>query len=143
MALLSVSVLTVGFMVITEDTAWFKKYFNHGGAVMGAQIRLDQMPLSENLLIDYQNKLLNDLSAYLKRRAEFNSAHRDWLIIIQQTKRRLLEYTVPAPYAQLHLTVVLALDNDYRAVYLSDENLLRQANLHWEKILSDYFWLNQ
>jgi hypothetical protein len=142
--------------LVVFSQAFFSLNFNHNfsdsGQVKGAAIKrvTAQTPVLPNVSAEkksaanlvYQQKIKSILENYFQQRAAFDRPHRNWLLLIDKTRRQLLALNVPVAYRSLHVRLITLLADEKQAVYRGQSTALRQVNRRWQKLLNDFFWLN-
>lgn len=139
MVLLIVVLLGVCWQVILEDTDLFNK--KDKGQVKGELVIIDTEKANQ-AVIKYQNELKEILTKHFTQRVEFDKPHQEWIFLVNNTKYKILTLAVPDEYQELQTQVIIALDEENKAVSQSSQSQLDKANSRWQKILEQYYWLN-
>ena len=90
----------------------------------------------------YQVALKKELGEYLSQRAGLENDPEKWLQLINDSQTKILGLGVPNEYKDLHLKVVTNLDLEEAGVRENDGDKKESANDVWDKILKQFFWLN-
>lgn len=141
--LLAVMVVSISFTVVVEDTNLFRQ---SSVAVKGdsvARASQDQDIAAARNIELYQNQVIKIIGGYFGQRLAFAEGNYDWLFLASDTRNRLIDLSVPYAYRPLHLSLLAALDLEKNAIVSSDEPAATTAAAAWERIFSEYYWLNK
>lgn len=128
---------------VANDEGWLKK--KTGGAVLGETASSGEQKNEEEnnqAVMAYQVALKKELGEYLSQRAGLENDPEKWLQLINDSQTKILGLGVPNEYKDLHLKVVTNLDLEEAGVRENDGDKKESANDVWDKILKQFFWLN-
>ncbi len=91
---------------------------------------------------NYQTNVKKILDDFLSQRTqeEFKNP-KNYKNLASQTLKKILNLTVPADYKEFHLRLVVLLDKEIQNC-LKSGSMNKELEKRWNKLLSEYSWLN-
>ena len=113
--------------------------------------------ISETVTADqaiYKLSIKSLVASYLNRRSDYlyNNSSLDlssdqilsWQDLLELTQDQVMKLRVPSRYKELHLSIVAILTQEQQMLAYLENNIIDLAHISrlWEKVLSEYPWLN-